>query len=157
MEKAKQTYGRRRRCWTSGTSVTGELVKRRSQNMRQRPPKEQRACCTATRSQEAVWSPRDAAQGEATNPRDDADLAVKSWARIWRIYVDELQGEDRPWETPDHEEMSELPLLTVDGHAGFTAVVGSFKPKTGIGVDCNSSVCVVAHLRKRVNSCTLTC
>ena len=85
--------------------------------------------------QESVWSPRDAAQGEATNPRDAADLAVKSWARIRRIHIDELQGADRPRETPDHEEKSELPQRSVDGHAGFSAVVCSFKPKTGIGVD----------------------
>ena len=40
-----------------------------------------------------------------------------------------------PWEVPDHEEMSELPQLTVDGLTGFAAVVSSFKSKTGIGVD----------------------
>ena len=48
----------------------------------------------------AVWCPRGAAQGEATNPRDAAELAVRSWARIWRIHVDELQEADRPWEVP---------------------------------------------------------
>ena len=61
---------------------------------------------------------------EATNPRDAADLAVKAWARIGRTHVKELQEADRPWEVPDLEETSELPLLTVDG-----------LPKTGIGVD----------------------
>ena len=84
----------------------------------------------------AVWCPRDAAQGErSTNPRDAADLAVKWWARIWRIHVIGLQEAGRPWEVPDHEEMSELPQLTVEGLAGFAAAVSSFKPKTGIGVD----------------------
>ena len=47
--------------------------------------------------------------------------------RIWRIYVKELQEADRPWETPDHEEMSELPQLT--------GVSLQWKPKTGIGVE----------------------
>ena len=37
---------------------------------------------------QAVWCPRDAAQGEATNPRDAAELAR---ARIWRVHVEELQ------------------------------------------------------------------
>ena len=32
----------------------------------------------------AVWCPRDAAQGEATNPCDAAELAAKGWARMWR-------------------------------------------------------------------------
>ena len=40
----------------------------------------------------AVWCPRDAAQGEATNPRDAAELAAKSWSRIWRVHVEELTG-----------------------------------------------------------------
>ena len=43
-----------------------------------------------------VWCPRDAAQGEATNPRDAAELASKSWSRIWRVHVEELQTADRP-------------------------------------------------------------
>ena len=46
-----------------------------------------------------VWCPRDAAQGEATNPRDAAELAAKSWSRTWRVHVEELQTADRPWET----------------------------------------------------------
>ena len=57
----------------------------------------------------AVWCPRDAAQGEATNPRDAAELAAKSWSRIWRVHVEELQTADRPWETPNGEDMSVLP------------------------------------------------
>ena len=45
----------------------------------------------------AVWCPRDAAQGEATNPRDAAELAAKSWSRIWRVHVEDLQtGRGRP-------------------------------------------------------------
>ena len=39
----------------------------------------------------AVWCPRDAAQGEATNPHDAPELAAKSWSRIWRAHVEELQ------------------------------------------------------------------
>ena len=42
---------------------------------------------------------------------------------------------DRPWETPNGEDMSVLPQLEVDRPSGFDAVVGSFKAKTGIGVD----------------------
>ena len=81
-----------------------------------------------------LWCPRDAAQGEATNPRDAAELAAKSWSRIWRVHVEELQTADRPWETPNEEDMSVLHRLEVYGPSGFDAVVGSFKPKTGIGV-----------------------
>ena len=36
---------------------------------------------------------------------------------------------------PNHEDASKLPQLAIDGPTGFTAVVSSFKPKTGIGVD----------------------
>ena len=54
-----------------------------------------------------VWSPRDAAQGEA----------------------------DRLWESPNGDDMSALPQLEVEELSGFDAVVGSFKAKTGIGVD----------------------
>ena len=82
-----------------------------------------------------VWCPKDAARGEATNPRDAAGLAVKSWSRIWRVHVEELQTADRPWQTPNGEDMSVLPQLEVNGPSGFNAVVGSFKAKTGIGVD----------------------
>ena len=42
---------------------------------------------------------------------------------------------ERPWETPNDEDMSVLPQLEVDGPSGFDAVVGSFKAKTRIGVD----------------------
>ena len=84
----------------------------------------------------AIWCPRDAAQGEAANPRGAAELAAKSWSRIWREHVEELQTADRPWEeTPNGEDMSVLPQLEVDGPSGFDAVVGSFKTKTGIRVD----------------------
>ena len=83
----------------------------------------------------AVWCPRDAAQGEATNPRDAADLAAKSWAVIWRTHDAEMQGADRPWEEPSVSDANELPQLEVEGPTGFAAVVSSFKPKTGIGVD----------------------
>ena len=55
---------------------------------------------------------------------------------------------DRPWETSDCEGTSALPQLTVDGPSCFDAVVDSFKPKTGIGVDADSSINVVSHLRK---------
>ena len=48
------------------------------------------------------------------------------------MHVEELQTADRPWETPNEED---LPQLEVDGPSGFDAVVGSFKAKTGIGVD----------------------
>ena len=89
----------------------------------------------AAGSPHRLTNPRDAAQGEATNPRDAAELAAKSWSRIWRVHVKELQTADRPWETPDGEDMSALPQLEVDGPSGFDAVVGSFKAKTGIGVD----------------------
>ena len=40
-----------------------------------------------------------------------------------------------PWETPNGEDMSAMPQLEVEGPSGFDAVVGSFKAKTGIGVD----------------------
>ena len=83
----------------------------------------------------AVWCPREAAQGEAANPRDAADLAAKSWASIWRTQNTEMQGADRPWEVPSTEDASELPQLAVEGPTGFAAVVSSFKPETGIGVD----------------------
>ena len=83
----------------------------------------------------AVWCPRDTAQVQATNPRDAAELAAKSWSRIWRVHVEELKTGDRPWETPNDEDMSVLLQLEVDGLSGFDAVVGSFKAKTGIGVD----------------------
>ena len=42
----------------------------------------------------AVWCPRDAAQGEATNPCDAAELAAKGWARHV-AHVEELQTADR--------------------------------------------------------------
>ena len=77
-----------------------------------------------------VWCPRDAAQGEATNPRDAAELAANSWSRIWRVHVEELQNADRPWETPNGEDMSVMPQLEVEGPSGFDAVVGSFKANT---------------------------
>ena len=83
----------------------------------------------------AVWCPREAAQGEAANPRDAADLAAKSWASIWRTQNTEMQEADRPWEVPSIEDASELPQLAMEGPTGFAAVVSSFKPKTGIGVD----------------------
>ena len=51
------------------------------------------------------------------------------------MQVEELQTADRPWETPDGEDMPVLPQLEVDGPSGFHAVVGSSKAKTGIGVD----------------------
>ena len=60
---------------------------------------------------------------------------MKSWASIWRAQDKEMQGADRPWEVPSVEDARELPQLAVDGPVGFAAVVGSFKPKTGIGVD----------------------
>ena len=51
------------------------------------------------------------------------------------MHVEELQTADRPWEIPNDEDRSVLPQLEVDGPSGFDAVVGSFKAKTGIGVD----------------------
>ena len=75
-----------------------------------------------------VWCPRDAAQGEATNPRDAAELAANSWSRIWRVHIEELQNADRPWESPNGDDMSALPQLEVEGPSGFDAVkVGSFR------------------------------
>ena len=68
--------------------------------------------------------PNGCSTGESSNPRDVADLAFKSWARIWRTHVNELHEADRPWEVPDHEEMLER---------GFR--LSSFKPKTGIRVE----------------------
>ena len=62
-----------------------------------------------------VWCPRDAAQGEVTNPRDAAELAANSWSRIWRVHIEELQNADRPWETPNGQDMSALPQLEVEG------------------------------------------
>ena len=44
--------------------------------------------------------------------------------------------------------MSALPQLEVEAPSGFDAVVGSFKAKTGIGVDAIHPR-VVAHLSKR--------
>ena len=44
----------------------------------------------------AVRCQRDSAQGEATNPRDAAELAANGWARMWRVHVEELQTADRP-------------------------------------------------------------
>ena len=45
--------------------------------------------------------------------------------------------------------MSALSQLEVEGPSGFDAVVGSFKAKTGIGVDAiHPSVCS-RHLSKR--------
>ena len=35
----------------------------------------------------AVWCLRDAAQGEATNPGDAAELAAKRQSRIWRVHL----------------------------------------------------------------------
>ena len=52
----------------------------------------------------------------------------------WQPRVGHACG-DRPWETPDREDTSELPQLAVDGLPGFNAAVGSFKAKTGMGVD----------------------
>ena len=51
------------------------------------------------------------------------------------MHVEELQTADRPWEIPNHDDMAVLPQLEVDGPSGFDAVLGSFKAKTGIGVD----------------------
>ena len=112
--------------------MTRGHAKNRSRNTREMLPKEQRVCCIASRSYG-----QSGAQGmrRATNPRNAAELAAKSWSRIWRVHVEELQSADRPWETPNHEDMSVLPQLTVDGPSGFDTVVGSFKAKTGIGVD----------------------
>ena len=42
-----------------------------------------------------AWCPREAAQREATNPRDAAELAAKSWSRIWRVHIEELQSTDK--------------------------------------------------------------
>ena len=47
----------------------------------------------------AVWCPRDAARGEA---------------RIWRVHVEELQTEDKPWEIPNDDDMAVLPQLEVN-------------------------------------------
>ena len=73
------------------------------------------------------------------------------------MHVEELQTADRPWETPKAKDMSVLPQLEVDGRSGFDAVAGSFKAKTGIGVDAIHSSIWFAHLRKGVNNCTPTC
>ena len=85
------------------------------------------------------------------------DLTVKSRARIWRIHVSDMQEADRPWEVPDHEEALKLQLLTVDGLAGFTAVVSSSKPETGVGVGAIHPSMWSRISEKGVNSCTLTC
>ena len=61
----------------------------------------------------AVWCPRDAAQGEATNPRDAAELSAKCWSRIWRVHVESCKQQTGRRETPDGEDMSVLPQLEV--------------------------------------------
>ena len=95
-----------------------------------------------------VWCPRDAAQGEATNPRDAAELAAKSWSRIWRVHVEELQAADRPWETPDEDDTSVLPRLEVDGPSGFRCSGRLIQGQNGHWCRCNPSLHVVAYLRK---------
>ena len=62
----------------------------------------------------------------------------------------------RPWETPNGEDMSVLPQLEVDGPSGFDAVVGSFKAKTGIGVDAIHPS-MWSRISEKVNNCTPTC
>ena len=76
----------------------------------------------------------------AENAKEPSKGPTRVTPQIWQsnhgpAHVNEQQEAGSPWELPGHEKTSELPLLNVDGLAGFTAVVSSFKPKTGIGVD----------------------
>ena len=94
-------------------------MKRKSQNMRAKPPNWKLHRVMKPR---AVWCLRNAAQGEATGRH--LARARRGVARSCKAL-----GNARPRGT------SHLPQLTVDGLAGFNAVVSSVKPKTGIGVD----------------------
>ena len=63
------------------------------------------------------------------------DLCRSSAADCYPCFGFFFGTADRPWETPNGEDMSALPQLEVQGPSGFDAVVGSLKAKTGIGVD----------------------
>ena len=105
-----------------------------------------------------VWCPRDAAQGEASNPRDSAELAAKSWSRIWRIHVEELQTADRPWETPRRRRHVGVASARSRWSIWLQRSGRIFQGKDGALVSTQSiPPChVVAHLRKMTNNCTPT-
>ena len=83
-----------------------------------RLPREQRVCCIASRSH---------AQSGAPETRRKERRPTRAMRRNWQP--------TGPWGFPNGEDKAALPQLEVEGPSGFDAVVGSFRAKTGIGVD----------------------
>ena len=103
----------------------------------------------------AVRCQRDSAQGEATKPRDAAELAANGWVRIWRVHVEELRTAERPQTV--RTRLFCLSSQVTDRGWFCDAVVRLVQGQNGHWCRCGFIPQYGRASQKRANNCTPTC